>query len=226
MAHIFASDRSKGAAAPTARKTRRFADRAPEQALASLQARADRSHPTARLAQMQADGGSPVQLIEEEEPLQGRAIQRLEEEEPLQGKAIQRMDEEELMQGKAVNGALQRTEATASTGGGNGLPGQLQHGIRQLSGADVSDVNVHYNSPAPAKVGAHAYAQGRDIHLASGQEKHLPHEAWHVVQQQQGRVSPTIDVAGTPVNDDPGLEREADVMGSRASQLTDKSSGR
>ena len=27
-----------------------------------------------------------------------------------------------------------------------------------------------------------AYAQGSDIHLAPGQEQHLPHEAWHVVQ--------------------------------------------
>jgi len=50
---------------------------------------------------------------------------------------------------------------------------------------------VHYNSDKPAQLQAHAYAQGTDIHLASGQEKHLPHEAWHVVQQKQGRVKPT-----------------------------------
>ncbi|MEM7041075.1 MAG: DUF4157 domain-containing protein [Bacteroidota bacterium] len=35
---------------------------------------------------------------------------------------------------------------------------------------------------------AHAYDQGTDIHIGPGQEKHLPHEAWHVVQQKQGRV--------------------------------------
>ena len=29
--------------------------------------------------------------------------------------------------------------------------------------------------------------RARDIHLGPGQEKHLPHEAWHVVQQKQGQ---------------------------------------
>jgi hypothetical protein len=56
-----------------------------------------------------------------------------------------------------------------------------------------------------------------DIHLASGQERHLPHEAWHVVQQARGRVQPTMRInSGVPVNDDQGLEHEADVMGEKA----------
>src|SRR5690606_29213903 len=42
---------------------------------------------------------------------------------------------------------------------------------------------------------------------------------WHVVQQKQGRVRATRQLqAGVPVNDDAGLEREADVMGARALQ--------
>ena len=49
-------------------------------------------------------------------------------------------------------------------------------------------VRVHYNSTKPAQLNAHAYTQGTDIHVASGQERHLPHEGWHVVQQMQGRV--------------------------------------
>ena len=54
----------------------------------------------------------------------------------------------------------------------------------------------------------------------SGQERHLPHEAWHVVQQAQGRVKPTMQLQdGVPVNDDQGLEHEADAMGARASSL-------
>jgi len=65
-------------------------------------------------------------------------------------------------------------------------------------------------------VNAHAYAQGTDIHVASGQERHLPHEAWHVVQQAQGRVKPTLQMKGVAINDDLGLEREADMMGARA----------
>lgn len=97
------------------------------------------------------------------------------------------------------------------------LPGPLRAGIEALSGVDMGDIRVHRNSPRPAQLQAHAYAQGHDIHLAPGQERHLPHEAWHVVQQARGRVRPTRQMkGGTPVNDDTGLEREADAMGARA----------
>uniref|UniRef100_UPI003593173E eCIS core domain-containing protein n=1 Tax=Aquiflexum sp. TaxID=1872584 RepID=UPI003593173E len=154
------------------------------------------------------------QGLEEEELMQGKfkTIQKmeLEEEEPLQGKfeTIQKqgMEEEELMQGKFET--IQRQENNT------GLPDNLKSGIENLSGYSMDDVKVHYNSDKPATLQAHAYAQGTDIHIASGQEKHLPHEAWHVVQQKQGRVKPTIQLQGkVNVNDDAGLEQEADVMG-------------
>lgn len=100
-----------------------------------------------------------------------------------------------------------------------GLPNQLKAGIESLSGISMDHVKVHYNSSQPAQLNAHAYAQGSEIHLAPGQEKHLPHEAWHVVQQAQGRVKPTVQMkAGVPVNDDAGLEKEADRMGAKAMQ--------
>jgi hypothetical protein len=98
-----------------------------------------------------------------------------------------------------------------------GLPGQLKAGMEALSGLSMDDVRVHRNSSEPAKLGALAYAQGSDIHLAAGQEQHLPHEAWHVVQQKQGRVKATRQLKGrVPVNDERSLEREADLMGSQA----------
>jgi len=98
-----------------------------------------------------------------------------------------------------------------------GLPDQLKAGIENLSGQNLNGVKVHYNSPKPAQLQAQAYVQGTDIHLAPGQEKHLPHEAWHVVQQQQGRVQPTLQLKGDKlINDDTGLEQEADKMGSAA----------
>ncbi|WP_442266813.1 eCIS core domain-containing protein [Tenacibaculum sp. ZS6-P6] len=97
-----------------------------------------------------------------------------------------------------------------------GLSDNLKAGIENLSGYAMDDVKVHYNSDKPAQLNAHAYAQGTDIHVASGQEKHVPHEAWHVVQQKQGRVQPTTAVNGAQVNDNVGLETEADVMGAKA----------
>ncbi|HEX2900983.1 MAG TPA: DUF4157 domain-containing protein, partial [Bacteroidia bacterium] len=97
-----------------------------------------------------------------------------------------------------------------------GLPDDLKSGIEGLSGMSMDDVRVHYNSDKPAAMQAHAFAQGSEIHVASGQERHLPHEAWHVVQQKQGRVKPTAQLKQAPINDDDALEREADVMGAKA----------
>src|SRR6056297_485431 len=100
-----------------------------------------------------------------------------------------------------------------------GLPDQLKDGAESLSDISLDDVKVHYNSSKPAQLNAHAYAQGTDIHLGPGQEKHLPHEAWHVLQQKQGRVTPTDSQNGQPINDSPQLEKEADSMGSKISGM-------
>jgi hypothetical protein len=161
-----------------------------------------------------------AQLMEEEEPLQGKfaTAQLMEEEEPLQGKfeTAQLAEEEELLQGKFSSPTTAQLEEKPNN---TGLPNQLKSGIESLSGMSLDGVKVHYNSDKPAQLNAHAYAQGTDIHVAPGQEQHLPHEAWHVVQQAQGRVKPTMQMkAGVPVNDDVGLETEADVMGAKAMQ--------
>jgi len=116
-------------------------------------------------------------------------------------------DEEPAMQAK------QEAPAEANL---TGIPNQLKSGVEALSGMDMSDVRVHLNSDKPAQLNALAYAQGNEIHLGPGQEQHLPHEAWHVVQQRQGRVQATMQMAGLGVNDDVGLEREADLMGEKA----------
>lgn len=158
-----------------------------------------------------------AEKVEDESVLQGKfeTVQRIEEEELLQGKfeTAQRIEEEELLQGKF--------ETVQRKANNTGLPDQLKSGIENLSGMSMDHVKVHYNSSQPAQLNAHAYAQGSDIHLASGQERHLPHEAWHVVQQAQGRVKPTVQMkGGVPVNDDVSLETEADVMGAKAQSMS------
>jgi hypothetical protein len=113
--------------------------------------------------------------------------------------------------------SLMKQAADNNLRNNTGLPNQLKAGIESLSGMSLNHVKVHYNSNKPAQLNAHAYAQGSNIHLAPGQEKHLPHETWHVIQQAQGRVKPTMQMkAGVQVNDDASLEHEADVMGTRA----------
>lgn len=175
-------------------------------------------------AELMAGGGNDasVQRLEDEELLQGKfaVAQREEDEELLQGKfaPVQRMEDEELLQGKFAPAAapIQREEAPNDTG----MSSQLKSGIESLSGMSMDHVKVHYNSEKPAQLNAHAYAQGSDIHVAPGQEQHVPHEAWHVVQQAQGRVRPTMQMqGGVDVNNDVGLESEADVMGAQALQV-------
>jgi hypothetical protein len=122
------------------------------------------------------------------------------------------------LQAMADNYTAQQHQPIQKKENNTGLPDNLKSGIENLSGYSMDDVKVHRNSDKPAQLNAHAFAQGTDIHLASGQENHLPHEAWHVVQQNQGRVKPTMQMKGKlNVNDDAGLEKEADVMGAKAS---------
>lgn len=100
-----------------------------------------------------------------------------------------------------------------------GIPDALKAGVEALSGISLDGVNVHYNSPKPARLHALAFTQGSEIHVGPGQEQHLPHEAWHVVQQAQGRVRPTTLAQGVALNEDVALEQEADVQGRRAAQM-------
>ena len=119
-----------------------------------------------------------------------------------------------------TNNAPVVQRATTSIKNDTGLPDNVKTNTEKLSGISLNDVKVHYNSDKPAQLHAHAYAQGTDIHVGPGQEQHVPHEAWHVVQQKQGRVNATKQMKGmVPVNDDAGLEKEADVMGAKAVQM-------
>lgn len=119
----------------------------------------------------------------------------------------------------AVPAASDRNPAVQRAANRTGLPDSLKDGIEELSGMDMSAVRVRYNSRKPEQVRAHAYTQGHQIEVAPGQERHLPHEAWHVVQQMQGRVRPTMHEGGVAINDSDQLEREADTMGRKAMQL-------
>jgi Domain of unknown function (DUF4157) len=125
-----------------------------------------------------------------------------------------------LLQKKpAEEAGAQLKEDAGPAANRTGLPDSLKTGVETLSGLSLDDVKVHYNSARPAQLQALAYAQGTDIHVGPGQEKHLAHETWHVVQQKQGRVRPTMQMReGVKVNDDSALEKDADVMGARASR--------
>ncbi|WP_299259845.1 DUF4157 domain-containing protein [uncultured Aquimarina sp.] len=157
---------------------------------------------------------------------QKETIQRVQQESSTGGEAtITDNRPARAVQRKLRSGmdSAENTKASIQRKNNTGLPDTLKSGIENLSGYAMDDVKVHYNSSKSAQLQAHAYAQGTDIHLASGQEKHLPHEAWHVVQQKQGRVKPTMQLKSkVSINDDAGLEKEADIMGNKALKVTNK----
>ncbi|WP_445173411.1 DUF4157 domain-containing protein [Microcoleus sp.] len=126
------------------------------------------------------------------------------------------------IQGKSEMTGNSQVSSEVPRSNKTGLPDRLKTGIESFSGYSMDDVRVHYNSPKPAQLQALAYAQGTEIHVASGQEQHLPHEAWHVVQQMQGRVRPTMQTKGVQINEDEGLEREADEIGLKAISVNSK----
>ncbi len=143
---------------------------------------------------------------EEEKPVQKQAK---EEDKPVQKKDKEPVRVKGTAHPPSGISEAQQEQVT-------GLPDTLKASIEKLSGIAMDDVKVHYNSSKPAQMKALAYTQGTDIYLAPGQEKHLPHEAWHVVQQKKGRVEPTLQTKGVGVNDNPSLEQEATVMGQKA----------
>ena len=194
------------------------------------QAKIDPEVQLKRVNNQQIDGGwgIPAQMFaqeEEEESLQAKA----EEEELMQGK----LEDEELMQGKAEEEELQMKSGpegeerrSDSIGTKTVMPDDVRGKMENSFGTDFSNVNILQNSDKAANIGALAYTQGNDVHFAPGQynpgstkgQELLGHELTHIVQQREGRVRPTKQGKGLAVNDNPELEKEADVMGERAAQ--------
>lgn len=97
-----------------------------------------------------------------------------------------------------------------------GIPLQLKRRMEEHTGLSFQDVRVHYNSGQPGEINALACTQGTQVYLAPGEEKHLPHELGHVVQQKQGIVkADTRHPGGVWLNTDPKLEQEADQIGAK-----------
>lgn len=125
----------------------------------------------------------------------------------------QKKDLKDDVKNKDIGGKTNTPNAT-------GIPDVMKGRFENLSGFSFDDVRVHYNSEKPAQLQAFAYTQGNQVHIGPGQEKHLGHELGHVVQQKEGRVQSTVQLQGINVNDDAGLEREADNMGEAAAKET------
>ncbi|OJJ16949.1 hypothetical protein BKI52_29985 [marine bacterium AO1-C] len=121
---------------------------------------------------------------------------------------------------QAKQQVVQRTQGSSPNNGG-GDEARIKQNVSQLTGTDVTQAKVHYNSSKPAQFKAEGIAQGNNIHLAPGKTQHLGHELTHVAQQQEGRVAPTTQANnGASINNDPKLEKEADDIGAKAHQMS------
>lgn len=108
---------------------------------------------------------------------------------------------------------LQKKEKK-DAGNRTGIPSQLKERMEQHTGLSLDDVRVHYYSDLPERLDALAYTQGNQVYIGAGQERHLPHELGHVVQQKLGKVrADTRHDSGVLMNTDAKLEREADEIG-------------
>lgn len=108
---------------------------------------------------------------------------------------------------------------------GQPLSAPVRTRMESSFGTDFSDVRIHEGSHV-SQLGAEAYAQGANVHFAPGNFdpaspkglELLGHELAHVVQQRAGRVAVSAQARGGSINDDPGLEAEADHAGARAAR--------
>ena len=168
----------------------------------------------AQRQQLESIFGSPIQREVEPDEEELDSVPQLK---AIFDAPIQRDEELEEEEEEAV--PQMKAKVAQKQENNTGLPDNLKAGIEHEAGRDMSEVRVHYNSPEPAQLNAHAFTQYPNIHVAPGQEKHVPHEVGHLPQQVEGRVKPTIDVGGVPVNDSSSLEKEADAIGNRAAQV-------
>lgn len=122
---------------------------------------------------------------------------------------------------------LQKKESNISTDKSArkaGVGDFVMEKMEQSFGADFSDVKINTNSSSASDLGALAYTQGNQIDFAPGQynpssqagQELLGHELTHVVQQREGRVKANGSIKGQALNDDAGLEKEADDLGKKA----------
>lgn len=120
-----------------------------------------------------------------------------------------------------MNMYAEKTERITSEKDKTGIPHRMKAGFEHSSGFSFDDVRVHYNSEKPAQLHAHAYTQGNEVYVAPGQEKHLPHELGHVVQQKSDMVKPTGEIGGLPLNDNEEMEKGADMIAENAENAED-----
>lgn len=143
---------------------------------------------------------------------------------PVQKKSAAGQEENGLMNGhtneitSSFLSTVQKKDDTV-----NGITPEENAAVNQLTGGQVnlhaSGAKVEETSSSDSRlksVGARSMAVGGEALIGDKQDR--GHEIWHLAQQEMGMVKPTTSVNNQPVNDDPSLEKDADVMGAKIMQ--------
>ncbi len=105
-----------------------------------------------------------------------------------------------------------------------GMPSIVRAKMEHAFEADLSDVQIQVGSARALELGAQAFTQGSEIHVAPGYwapetpegQVLLGHEIVHILQQRAARVTTTNHLAGASLSSNQALEREADMLGTKA----------
>lgn len=121
--------------------------------------------------------------------------------------------------GRLLNDELDReTLSDTRTPVSQSIAPAVREKMERTFDTDFSGVTIHRQSQQAVRLNASAFTKGQQIHFAPGQyqphssegQQLLRHELTHVVQQRQGRVSPTTRMGGLPVNNEARLEAAAE----------------
>jgi len=144
------------------------------------------------------------------------------------GRAVQRMADSSvsgMLQAKFGSGSVQEAPVQRMTP--TGLPSNVLGAAQSFVNHDFAGLRVHANSPSASDIGAYAFTQGKDIHVAPGMFNTksktglglLGHELSHFVQQSKGLVYANSSIGGLPLNDQARFENEADSHGKSFASL-------
>ena len=191
-----------------------------------------------RIHQPQSEKLQRESLPDEEDELQMKPLGNIQreslpdEEEELQMKPmVQRVSDGGIAATQDLEASINQAR-----GGGQPLTKNIREPMEQGFGADFSRVKVHTDTQSDQlnrAIQAKAFTTGQDVFFRQGEynpgsrggQELIAHELTHVVQQNGGAVQPTMQMKEkVNVNDDVGMEREADVMGANAMQIKEKHS--
>ena len=157
------------------------------------------------------------------------SIQNVSRENNAQGneQSLSHNDQNKTQDTSSVGFDFSKTSILSETPPNDSLPRDLQVNMENAFGADFSNVKIHKNSRQATELNALAFTQGEKIHFAPGEfnpNSHsgrnlIGHEITHVMQQRNGIVNPTAVLGkGISLNNDQGLENEADSFGRKATK--------